>query len=677
MKKNGMKTKRMKQIGVAVMTVILCAEAVCTVNAAPITEKDEVVYATLDEEGNNAKIYVVNSFDMGAEGQILDYGSYQEVKNLSSKKAISLKDGTVDFQAEKGKNYYQGTLEGKELPWDVAVTYKLDGKAISGEELGGKSGNLEMKLKLAQNSEANSVYRKHFALQATVILEGKHASDIEASGATAANVGENKQLTYVVLPDTDKEFVITAKVTDFEMDGIQVNGIPLAIDVEDPDTEEMKDKMLELKDGAVELNDGTKKLKDGTSELKDGTSQISGGAGSLKDGIGSLNSGALQLKDGVSALSSGASSLTSGIGQYRDGVGTLAEGTSSLETGSAGLVEGSNQFLEGIQGISGQSQALNAGSAQMGEGISQLAAAVNGAGDGGLTEMQQKAQELAGGSGSYLAAIGQIIEGQSAQRDQMIAAGLGDSPEVQVLNGSIDTLYQLQSQYSQINDGVNAMANGIGQGGDMLSQFKEGVNALNSNYAELQNGIAAYTGGADSLSAAYGEIHQGILQLNEGAGQLNAGAQELKNKGGELYAGADALRGGITEVSGGLSELSLGTGGLLSGAAELKSGAEQLSSGTKELAEGASELHDGTSELRSETKNIDTDMDEEIQKMLDEYRSSDFEYVSFTDKRNTNVNSVQFVIRTENVEKQEVIVPEEKEEIKEEGFFDKLVGLFQ
>ncbi|MDD3370088.1 MAG: hypothetical protein PHP50_14600, partial [Lachnospiraceae bacterium] len=265
-----MKTKRMKQLGVVAMTAILCTEAVCTVNAAPTAEKDEVIYATLDEEGNNAEIYVVNSFDLGTAGQVVDYGNYLDVKNLSSKEPISMRDGTVDFQAEKGKNYYQGTLKGTKLPWDVAVTYTLDGKAISGEELGGKSGNLEMKLKLTQNSETDSVYRKHFALQTTVILEGKHAMEIEAPGATAANVGENKQLTYVVLPDTDKEFVIKAKVTDFEMDGIQVNGIPLAIDVEDPDTQEMKDKMLELKDGAVELNDGTKKLKDGTSELTDG-----------------------------------------------------------------------------------------------------------------------------------------------------------------------------------------------------------------------------------------------------------------------------------------------------------------------------------------------------------------------------------------------------------------------
>ncbi|MEF9839365.1 MAG: hypothetical protein RR705_00170 [Lachnospiraceae bacterium] len=672
-----MNTKRMKQVGVLAMTAILCTEAVCTVNAAPVTDKDEVIYATLDEEGNNAQIYVVNSFDMGAAGQVLDYGNYLEVKNLSSKEPIEMQNGTVDFQAEKGKNYYQGTMQGKELPWDVAVTYTLDGKSITGEELAGKSGNLEMKLKLTQNSEADSVYREHFALQATVVLEGKHASDIEASGATAANVGENKQLTYVVLPDTDKEFVITAKVTDFEMDGIQVNGIPLSIDVDDPDSKEMKDKMLDLKDGAVELNDGTKKLKDGTSELNDGTTQISDGAGSLKDGIGSLNSGALQLKDGTASLSSGAASLTSGIGQYWDGVGTLAQGMASLESGSADLAGGSDQFIAGIQGVSGQSQALGAGAAQMGAGLSQLAEAVNGAGDGGLSDMQQGAQELAGGSGNYLAAIGQVIDAQSAQRDQMIANGLGDSPEVQVLSANIDTLYQLQNQYSQINDGVHAMANGISQSGNMLSQFQEGVNALNSNYADLQNGIAAYTGGVDELSLAYGQIHEGIKGLQEGAGQLNAGAQELNAKGKELYDGANTLQNGMSEVSGGISELSLGTGGLLSGATKLQDGADQLSDGTKELKDGASKLHDGTSELRSETKDIDTDVDEEIQKMLDEYRSSDFEYVSFTDERNKNVNSVQFVIRTENIEKPEVEVAEEKEEKKEEGFWDKLIGLFQ
>lgn len=87
------------------------------------------------------------------------------------------------------------------------------------------------------------------------------------------------------------------------------------------------------------------------------------------------------------------------------------------------------------------------------------------------------------------------------------------------------------------------------------------------------------------------------------------------------------------------------------------------------------DLSDGTGELRDKTSDMDSQIDEEIQKMLDEYTGEDFTMVSFTDARNTNINAVQFAMKTPAIQKEEV-EQTQAEETPEPSFWDRLLGLF-
>jgi putative membrane protein len=57
--------------------------------------------------------------------------------------------------------------------------------------------------------------------------------------------------------------------------------------------------------------------------------------------------------------------------------------------------------------------------------------------------------------------------------------------------------------------------------------------------------------------------------------------------------------------------------------------------------------------MHQETKDQTEKMQAEINKMVDEYDNSDFKPVSFVSSENENVSSLQFVIKTEGIEKEE------------------------
>lgn len=358
---------------------------------AEAPEKDEVIYVNLTPEGGEGTIYVVNSYDLTAETSITDYGSYRRVKNLTTTQELACSGDTVTFTAPAGRFYYQGELDPARiagLPWRVSAVYLLDGKEIPGEELAGAAGHLEIRVSLRQNPEAAEVYRDNYALQTTLSLDSERCKNIVAEGATMADVGKLRQMSYIVLPGKEKDFTVTADVRDFEMDGIQVNGIPLVLDIEDPDTAEIKDQIYDLQDGAAQLDDGAIALEEGVDQLQEGVEDLRDGAEDLQSGALQLSTGAKQLNDAFQALSpifdravdQYAGSLSpaeearikavyrafeQGIPTMAAASGLLAGGTDQLTNGVDSLYDGVLKLKDGVTELSDGTMQLRDQSADM------------------------------------------------------------------------------------------------------------------------------------------------------------------------------------------------------------------------------------------------------------------------------------------------------------------------
>lgn len=367
---------RYKRFTALSLAALLGAMGVVPAFGAEIPQKDEVVYVNLTPEGETGTLYVVNNYDLETEAAITDYGDYRSVRNLTTTQELTRNGDAISFTAPAGKFYYQGELDPSrtaDLPWTVAVKYFLDGKETPGEELAGKSGRLEMQAALRQNPDADPVYRDNYALQVTLQLDTETCKNIQAEGATQADVGQLKQLSYIILPGKEKDFSVTADVANFEMNGMAINGIPLVLDIDDPDTKELKDQIYDLQDGAAQLDDGALALEDGVSQLEEGAEDLRDGAESLRDGACELNSSLQAMGKGLGSLSpillgavenaakdgyiskeqaAAAKAMFDGLPLLLEGAGELAAGADALACGTEDLYDGVLKLKDGVTELS-------------------------------------------------------------------------------------------------------------------------------------------------------------------------------------------------------------------------------------------------------------------------------------------------------------------------------------
>ena len=107
----------------------------------------------------------------------------------------------------------------------------------------------------------------------------------------------------------------------------------------------------------------------------------------------------------------------------------------------------------------------------------------------------------------------------------------------------------------------------------------------------------------------------------------------------------------------------------------LKTSVGDLNDGVKALFDGTTELKEGTGEFVKETDGIEAEVTDEIDSMINEATGSDVEVTSFVSDKNTNVDSVQFVMQTEAIEIAEAVNSEPVVEEKL-NFWQKLLRLF-
>ena len=629
--------------------------------------KEEVIYVITDAAGDVESVNAVNIF---GKGNVTDYGDYSTVKMLNTTDPIKMDGDKITFSSDKDKVYYQGTMEDAQIPWNVNIKYTLDGKEISATDLAGKSGKLEIHITVKQNGKCTGGFYDTSALQTTLTLDTERCENIQADGATLANVGSDKQISYTSLPGKGLDAVVKADVTDFEMDAIAINGVALDLDI-DIDDAELMDKVTEIMDAAKELNDGATELADGTDTLKDGSSTLANGADSMNKGITSLNSGILSLKDGV---------------------GNMQKALNTLNAQSDTLTEGSSQVLKALQTIQSQLTGVSVSAEQLQKLVESSAAIKEGivsAYDGAVSLQSSLSYS---GYKSAMQAGGLSI-------DQVQA---GNTAAINTISGQIDSvsssISKLKSQSDYADNDVYQQQ--VSQMESQIKSLKEVVAVLNGDNAMIAGtsqyfdstaqGCAQLVAGLEQLKNNYDAFDTAITSLVSNLSDLSVKMSTLKTGIDELVTNYESLDTGINSYTQGVasivsaySQISTGTGNLLKGSKKLVTGSNNLKEGSKTLyngittlQDGATQLNDGTKEFYEKTSDMDTQVEDTIDEMLDALSGGDAKVESFVSDKNEDVESVQFVIKTAAVEKEEA---ETKTETKQEktSVVDKLLNLFQ
>ena len=623
--------------------------------------KEEVVYAMLSADGTINDMYVVNIFD--EKGNIIDYGEYSAVRNMTTNDEIKMDGTKVTVNNGEDKLYYEGTLKEKSLPWNIKIQYFLDDKEYSADELAGKTGALTIKMKIDENKEINSVFYKNYAVQATVVLDTTKAKKIDAKDATIANVGKNKQLTYTILPDKGADITIKADVEDFEMDEIAINGVNLNLDIEIDDETLMK-KVEEIANGVDKIDTGANQVKDGASELNEGTDKLDAGAKELENGSVSLDEGVASLKEGIDlmdgalhelqaqsdSLTGGSAQIDAALREIQDRLADVSVNTDQTQE----LIDASGQINNGIQELSSSLEQL-----QNGTGYDQYKIA--------MSENGIDIDALQAGNSSAIDSLAIQIEALTSSYNE-----IKNAPEYEEQASQL--LAQIESLQSVITllTGNNAALNGseayLSTISESISQIHEGASALSGHYQEFDDTIA-------TLARTLNEVITNISTLSDGINTLVNKYSELDNGINEYTSGVSRIVAGYQNLVDGVASLQTGSQSIKNGTSVLYQNMSALLEGTSELSDGSKDLAEGTNEFKERTSTIDSEVQNEIDDILLELTGEDTEVISFASDKNEDVKAVQFVIKTDDIKKEEENEPQKSPEI-ELTFWKKFLDLF-
>lgn len=648
---------RNKKIIAITMSGLICSSSLFTTISladSNSNKKEEVIYVNLDNSGKIDNIYAVNIFN-GKE--ITDYGSYKEVKNMNTSDQINYSNGVIKINNSSDKLYYEGVMyEDTQIPWDISIKYILDGKEYSGNEIAGKSGDLKIKISIKENKKSKNTFFDNYALQTSLQLDTNLCRNIESDGATIANVGGLKQLTYTILPGKEKDITISADVVDFEMGAISINGtkLNLGLDNDSIDTSELTDKLSQLQDSVSELDNGANNLSNGAGQLNDGTKALSDGINTIQDALDALNSKSSDLTGGSSEVYEALTTIQSALKNVKfaaNDLTKLSDASTTIQSGIDNLVGGLKSVDSSIDSY--YSALSKAGLSDVNDLISKNNKAMNNL---KITKTQRDlyAAYVSGGTSGATKKLGELAQS-------------GDAEAV--------ALYQ---QVSAGNTG--AVTNYITQAGTLISI----ESLLKANTAYIQGSDKLISGIDSSLnpSSSKNNLMTGALKLQSSYKEFDSSIQDLVSSLGNLMTNMTSLKSGINKLVENYSVLDKGINNytdavskISEGYNEICLGALDLVSGTSTLYDGTKTLVEGTGEFSDKTQNLDGKVDDEINSMIDEFTGSDFKTESFVSDKNKNVDLVQFAIKTPAIESEE---EEAEETIEKESLtvWQKILRLF-
>ena len=265
-------------------------------------EKKEVVYTALDNAGANKSTYVVNVLEGTAESTIQDFGTYDQVVNLTDTSELTQLPGSVIFTMPEGEFSYQGSLPDAQIPWNISIKYFLDGQEVAPNEIAGKSGKLELKIETPQNTAVDSRYFENYLMQITCTLPMEKATNIQTDQGSIALSGSDVTVSFMVMPGKNGSVSLDAEVTNFEMPGISFAAIPFSMALDFPDTDNLVAQFDGLIEGTEQIHEGAQDLAEGANELEVAAKQAASGAADIAMGADQMTQGLQQYQQGLSLI---------------------------------------------------------------------------------------------------------------------------------------------------------------------------------------------------------------------------------------------------------------------------------------------------------------------------------------------------------------------------------------
>ena len=459
----------MNKRGIAIITALMtgismaASPAVCMADDGSGITKDETVYVVTDSEGDSEDVIVSEHLmNKNKIDRISDRTTLSNIENVKGDEKFTRDGDSLTWEAGGNDIFYQGRTD-RELPIKMTVSYKLDGSDVSGSELQGKSGDVEISINY-DNSAKYGGNTVPFVVMTGFLVTDSCLKDIRVDNGKVIDDGEKQIVIGMAAPGLagtaglgeanpglGDSVTIKARAENFaveDMMTIVTNSV-----FEDIDTDALEG--LDFDDKIKELDNGSKKLITGTRLLYNGIDTMDSNRESLTDGVQQLDQGASALYSNLDKIKDLVSANASCL-NYVNGV--LSDSLPALKQESSDL---RNQLEE----INGSAETADIKSVEKVQDITDTST---------LKEDAQKLRELRD----------KAPEEDKASYDAIIAdmekAADNESSMISRINGEID----------RANAGIQENASAVNNQSDNIQAALAGAERIYDDALKAQNAIS-------------------------------------------------------------------------------------------------------------------------------------------------------------------------------------------
>ena len=596
----------------ALLTAVLTMTVMClpaSAFAANGITKDETVYVVTDSSGTQQDVIVSDHLiNKDKVKTIADQTNLKDVENVKGEETFKQDGESLTWDAEGNGIYYQGRSE-DEIPVAMDIVYRLNDKVVTGSELQGQSGKVEIKINYTNDAEYEGT-TVPFVVMTGMVITDDSFKNIKVTKGKVIDDGDKLMVVGMAAPGLaqtldigESDLGIGSSVTiTGDADKFAVEDMMTVVTnafFEDIDTDKIDD--LDYDDEIKELDKGAKALADGSDKLYEGLNKLDESMPDLQDGVAQLDDGAIQLRG---TLKSKLKKIANATGQLHDGTSTILSNLKVMKKGLDG--DGTVKNPGAINALDQVSQGLNEGAATAEGGAKTLSAkadALQTAADGAKAISDGLNQAVTGYESSVakvntnVAQLNSALEAYGGVDGFLNSAGLTDEQKEQIgplLQGYADaatgantlagneyqTLEQLQPGAKDLSDGLSnapaelkGAAALIGNAASGISTAADAVSKVEGGLKTMSAGLGAYDKNAKEQKTIIG----GMTVIDSGLGQLHKEVKKSVSKKGTLTSALNKLVGG--------------TGQLRKGADEMADGVDKLDDGSKKLADGMSKMY--------------------------------------------------------------------------------------
>lgn len=723
----GMDKKIKRAVSGTLAAVMTASAGIASFGAAGVPVCDEAMYVTMDPYGGISEASVMKSYELHGAREITDRGTYQAVHNMTGMEKPEVDGDTVIFrlleEPENDRFYFEGRMEPEEvsgtLPWDITVSYRLNGVERRLEELAHEKGVLKISIDAVPNAGTSEYFRNNMTMEIAAVVDMDQNLSVEAPGAQIQSIGSMKTVLFMVMPGEEQHFELEIGSNDLEFSGLLFLMAPVTIS--------QLERLEDLRKARDTVKDSADAIGDSLDVILDSLDGLQGGLGSTVEGLGQLDRSRQILSD-----------AKGGIYVDADQALALLKELSDRGIPFPAYVEEARKALEDMNGelnaMNTSVQALDDQLESLGYGLKHVTMDLNDTADllydtrhdvgdleDGLARLRKDLEELKEKKEAVrkrVAELKKVIARLKELQEQI--QGHGD-----VLGISDQEREELMEQLSGFCGGFAdegwekyeaVTASGSDAVGDALGNLAGvGTEIAGKGLSRLIRALEALVGAAEKpsrLESMIGSVTQSISTLEHIIYRVHRDGESLENVLSDTGDVADTLRHtaatgqnlvehvdrltGILNTYHGTASLSLKDTGLLIDSAvrgtdamhtllsnveeSLKKAGEPLDAGTKKTIEGLSSALSAALSGLSETgvirdaKNTVEDLADE---KWEEYTGEDMtilnadihaEKVSFTSGENPEPQSLQIILRTEGTkETEEDSVPAMSEDFQAEG----------